>query len=280
MANTTIAVLMSVYKSEQARKLNRCLKSVWIDQTRKPDQIVLIKDGPLGDELEHVIEDWKSDLGEIIVTHQNEKNIGLTKSLNIGLQYVKSDYIARMDSDDVSLPTRFAIQEKFLNEHPEIAVLGGNTQEFDDTHECLLVRNYPKKDEIRKFIARACPLEHPAVMMRTSLFTEMGIRYDERYRNTQDLALWFDVLRAGLEIDNLDDIVLLFENDDTIYKRRSRSKAMNELKIYTRGIYSLYGLFTYRYIYPITRYAFRMMPVSFMKWVYRSDLRKKFLAKK
>ena len=98
----SISVLMSVYKSEKADYLARALRSVWTDQTLKPDEIVLVEDGPLGDELIRVIIDWKSLLRERLVLLRNDCNLGLTKSLNKGLSVVKSDFIARMDSDDIA----------------------------------------------------------------------------------------------------------------------------------------------------------------------------------
>ena len=72
-------------------------------------------------------------------------------------------------------------------------------------------------------------------------------------------------------------ITLYFRRDDSIYKRRNKSKAINEFKIYMNGIFKLHGLFTYKYIYPITRLIFRLMPTSIIKWGYNSKIRKSLL---
>ena len=77
---------MSVYKLDNPQYLDRSLQSVWIDQTLKPDQIVLIKDGPLGEKLENTIDKWKQILTDKLCIISNSENIGLTKSLNIGLK--------------------------------------------------------------------------------------------------------------------------------------------------------------------------------------------------
>ena len=135
----TISVLMSVYKSEKGEYLDRSLQSVWDDQTRKPEQIVLVEDGPLTEELYAVIDKWKGMLGDKLVVCRNEQNLGLTKSLNKGIELITSDLIARSDSDDISAPQRFELQEKFFRENPEIDILGGSMQEFDNEHECLNV---------------------------------------------------------------------------------------------------------------------------------------------
>lgn len=270
----SISVLMSVYKSEKADYLDRALRSVWTDQTLKPDEIVLIEDGPLGDELRRIITDWKSLLGERLVLLRNTKNLGLTKSLNKGLKVIKSDFIARMDSDDISHPLRFERQIKYLKEHPEISVVGGSLQEFDAAHECLNIRHYPLTNEmVISSICKASPLAHPTVMMRRTIF-ENGLSYNEKYRTSQDIALWFDVLCHGYKIGNVEDITIYFRRDSDMYRRRSKNKAWNEFKIYMNGISRLYGFLSWRYIFPIARLIFRLLPVSIVKWIYSSDMRK------
>lgn len=116
---------MSVYKKEKADYLNLALKSVWDDQELKPNEIVLIQDGPLGEDLLVVIKDWKKKLGGALKVHVNQENIGLTKSLNIGIGLISNDLIARMDSDDISLPCRFRVQHDFLLSHPGVDIMGG-----------------------------------------------------------------------------------------------------------------------------------------------------------
>ena len=273
----TISVLMSVYKSEKGEYLDRSLRSVWDDQTRKPEQIVLVEDGPLIEGLYAVIGKWKEMLGDKLVVCQNEQNLGLTKSLNKGIELITSDLIARSDSDDISAPQRFELQEKFFRENPEIDILGGSMQEFDDEHECLNVRHYPlTHEDACRYIVKACPLAHPAVMMRRRLFDE-GLRYDERYRMSQDIKLWYDAVLAGYRMANLPEIVLFFRQQGDVFRRRSRVKAWNEFKIYMNGIYRMHGLFTLAYRYPIARYIFRNLPPSLVKRIYESGMRKKVL---
>lgn len=274
----TISVLMSVYKSEKADCLNRALRSVWTDQTLKPDEIVLIEDGPLGDELACVIADWKSLLNERLVLLRNDCNLGLTKSLNKGLSVIKSDLIARMDSDDISHPLRFERQVRYLKEHPEVSVVGGSLQEFSTEHENLGVRHYPQtNEEVKRSICKASPLAHPTVMMRRCLF-DNGLRYDERYRTSQDLALWYDALCEGYQIGNIKDVTIYFRREGDVFKRRGQKKnTISEFKIYTNGIARLYGCFSWRYIYPIARLIFRLLPVTIVRKIYGSDIRKRVL---
>lgn len=275
----TISVIIAVYKSEKPEYLNLALRSIWDDQTYKPKEIVLIADGPLGEDLEEVICTWKQVLNDNLILCRNEVNLGLTKSLNKGLKFATGDLIARMDSDDISHPKRFELQRNFLLAHPEIDIVGGSLQEFNNSEECLNIRHYPQNpDEIRKYICKASPLAHPTVMMRRAIF-DAGLTYDERFRTSQDIALWFDVLVRGYKISNIEDITIYFRLADDVYKRRSRAKAFNEFKIYISGIYRLHGIFTMAYIYPTCRLLFRLMPQNMIKSIYGSKLRKAILSK-
>lgn len=272
----TISVLMSVYKKETGAHLDRSMNSIWTEQTLKPDAIVLVEDGPLTDELYAVIGRWKKMLGDKLISAKNEVNKGLTAALNLGLEFITTDFVARMDSDDKSAPDRFYLQSKFLNEHPDIAVVSGTLVEFDSTNPCISERHYPT-DNIKQYICKASPLAHAASMIRMSVFREGHLRYDPRYPLNEDIALWYDMLRMGYKLGNIDDIVYYVDCDGGMFERRSKEKAWPEFKVYMRGIKDLYGLFTYRYIYPISRYIFRLMPISVISKIYGSSVRKKFL---
>ena len=273
----TLSVIISVYQTEKPKYFEEALKSVWDDQTRKPEQIVLVEDGPLTEGLYNVVNAWKEKLGDAFCVCQNETNLGLTKSLNIALDHVTSDLVARMDSDDRSDAMRFERQEAYLESHPDVDIVGGALQEFDETHECLNIRQYPQThEEVKKYIMKACPLAHPSVMMRMKIFRE-GLRYDERYRMSQDIQLWFDAVLKGYHIGNIPEVVLYFRREGDVFKRRSRVKAKNEFKIYMNGIYRMHGLWTTAYRYPIARYIFRNLPTPIVKWIYGSRLRTKVL---
>ncbi len=275
----SISVLMSVYKSEKSSYLDRALKSVWDDQTLKPNEIILVEDGPLGEDLNEVVDHWKERLSDRLVLLYNEVNLGLTKSLNKGIKYVRSEYIARMDSDDISDPLRFERQFNYLQEHPGIDVLGGALQEFNDENSNLNVRHYPlSPEQCREYIVKASPLAHPTVMMRRRIFDE-GITYNEQYRTSQDIALWFELLSKGYSIANIPEVTILFRRDDAVFKRRNRSKAINEFKIYMSGIKRLYGVYTFAYLYPMFRLVFRLLPTFVVKWIYGSSIRKRVVEK-
>lgn len=269
---------MSVYKSEKPAYLDRSLQSVWDDQILKPDEIILVQDGPIGEELDAVINKWKEKLNDALVLLVNETNLGLTRSLNKGIKVAKGEYIARMDSDDISLPDRFLHQVKYLDEHPEICVLGGAIQEFNDQDGIIGERHFPAETaSIRQYIHKASPVAHPAIMIRKSLFDE-GVLYNEEYRTTQDLALWFDVLATGHKMANIDEFVLQFRRENDVYQRRkNKADSRLELKIHLKGIRMLFGFSPIKSMYPIARYILRLMPNSIIHIFYNGSLRRKLL---
>lgn len=277
----TISALISVYEKENPEYLRQALESIWESQTLKPDQIVLVEDGPLPKELEEEIDNSELRIengsSTVVTVVKLPVNGGLTKALNEGLKYVTGDLIARMDSDDISESHRFERQVAYLESHPDVDIISGSLQEFDAENECLNVRHYPQThEECVKFIVKACPLAHPSVMMRRRIFEE-GLKYDERYRMSQDIKLWYDAVLAGYRLGNIPEVTLFFRREGDVFRRRSRAKAWNEFKIYMNGIYRLKGLFTLSYRYPIARYIFRNLPPSLVKRIYGSSIRNKVL---
>lgn len=280
----TISVLISVYKNEKPEYLKQAMESIWESQTLKPEQIVLVEDGPLPDSLEEIVQSFKfqvqSEGHTTFTVVKLPANGGLTKALNEGIKYVTGDLIARMDSDDISEPHRFERQVAYMESHPDVDIISGSLQEFDAENDCLNIRHYPQThEECVKFIVKACPLAHPSVMMRKRIFEE-GLKYDERYRMSQDIKLWYDAVLAGYRLGNIPEVTLFFRREGDVFRRRSRAKAWNEFKIYMNGIYRLKGLFTLSYRYPIARYIFRNLPPTLVKRIYGSKIRKRVLENK
>lgn len=270
---------MSVYKSEKPAFLNRSLQSVWDDQSLKPDKIVLVQDGPVGDELSEVLNQWRKKLGDNLCLLKNDINIGLTKSLIKGLAQITTKYVARMDSDDISCPERLKKQFVFLENNPEIAIVGCDIQEFSEKDDNMGVRKFPRTtQEAINTIYKANPLAHPAVMIRMSMFDE-GISYNPNYRTTQDLALWFDALAAGYKVANLNEVLLKFRREDGIYHRRANWKdSWLEFKIHEKGILKLYGFAPYKSLFPIARFLIKFLPSSLLKCLYNVNLREKLIS--
>ena len=149
----TISVLMSTYIKEQPNYLDEAMRSIWTEQTRKPDQIVLVEDGPLPTALYGILSKWQNVIGDKLTIIENKQNKGLALSLNDGIEACKGDLIARMDTDDIALPDRLKLQEEYMNAHPDVEILGGSLREFNDQGTLNKTRQYPQTiKEIRKSI--------------------------------------------------------------------------------------------------------------------------------
>lgn len=272
-----ISVLMSTYYRERPDYLEEAMKSIWTDQIRKPDQIVLVEDGPLTPELDKVVDSWKEQLGDILTIVANKENLGLAEALNTGIEYCKGTYIARMDSDDKSTPNRFLLQEKYLDEHPYVSILGGALEEFNDQGTLSNIRHYPLHMKgVLSTMYKASPLGHPTVMFRNIFFTS-GHRYNDHYYICEDVALWFEAIHDGYVIHNLPDVILYFRRNDSMMTRRGKEKAWSEFHAYVDGIKAIYGEYSFKYIYPVMRLIFRLMPTPLIKLVYNSNFRKKIV---
>lgn len=276
----TISVLMSVYCSEQPKFFDQAIGSVMEKQTLLPNQLVLVEDGKLTPELYAVVDKWKKRLGDKMTVLKQKENLGLTKSLNHGIKSISDDIIARMDSDDISLPERFRLQVEFLEKHPEIDILGGAIEEIDEHENILNNRFYPEGQQaILKTIYRTNPIAHSTVMIRRRIF-DNGLQYNEKYRTSQDLALWIDAICAGYRISNIPDIVLKFRRLSVVFHRRRRKKNLwCEFRIYCNGIRRIYGPISTKYVFPVMRMLLKLMPTAIVKWAYQSNIRKKLTEK-
>jgi glycosyltransferase involved in cell wall biosynthesis len=141
-----------------------------------------------------------------VVLVRNERNLGLTLSLNRGLELARGEYVARMDCDDISLPERLARQVAFMDAHPEVGACGAWALEIDQDGKVIGAREAPVGEQLHYFYWRAS-LIHPAAMFRFE--RGAGPRYDPAARYSQDYDLWFRI-RAGRRLDNLPERLLLY----------------------------------------------------------------------
>ena len=122
------SVLMSLYKNEKPEYLREALDSV-LNQTLLPDEIVIVEDGPLTEELNAVLKEYKEKNSSIRLI-PFAKNRGLGLALRDGIVECKNEWIARMDTDDICKPERFEKQLAYLENHKDIVLLGTAIEEF------------------------------------------------------------------------------------------------------------------------------------------------------
>jgi len=202
-----ISVIMSVYNSEQY--LQESIDSI-LDQTFNDFEFIITDDCSTDGSFE-IIKSYAM-LDKRIKYFRNSENIGLTKSLNLMLDIAKGKYIARMDSDDISMPDRFSKQFDFMENNPEIGVLGTNIRFFGNYNadSDLPTSNNDLKAELlfRDMIM------HPTVMIRRSVMDENNLRYDEDFRISQDYDLWGRMIRFT-EFANMPEILLKYRFVDS-----------------------------------------------------------------
>ena len=203
------SVLISVYIREQATLLDRALQSILVNQSVKPSELVLVEDGPLTDGLYHVIDKYKQIFPEL-VSVKLPQNGGLGNALNAGLKQCRYEWIARMDSDDISLPTRFEKQLEYLETHPDTDVLGCALGEFEDNeHEVISIKACPVS--VDSYIKFRSPVNHPTVFFRKSSVQSAGGYQHCHFM--EDYHLWIRMYAMGMHITSLQDVLYLFKMD-------------------------------------------------------------------
>ena len=184
--NPEVTVIMSVYNG--AAHLRESVESI-LTQTYSGFEFVIVDDGSEDDSAEILRELARRD--KRIVTIRNERNIGLTRSLNRALRRARGEYIARHDADDVAMPNRFEEQVSVLEHHPDYDVVGTDYVVIG-TDGKVVEQGIPSHyaDDTRRAITRGRnPLCHSSVMLRKRVLDRLG-PYDEAYRYGQDYELW------------------------------------------------------------------------------------------
>ena len=200
------SVLMSVYKNESPNYLKLALESIYEKQTRKPDEIVVVFDGPIPDELYFVLSDFRKGKENVVFYYPQEINRGLGEALRIGSEKCTGDYILRMDSDDISDPERFAKQIMYVETHPEIDVLGTNIAEFQESEleENKRIRVCPTEHtDIVKMGKKRNPMNHVTVCIKREALKKCG-GY-ETLLLLEDYYLWLKMIVAGCKLANLNE---------------------------------------------------------------------------
>ncbi len=202
----TYSVLMSVYKNDSPEYLKVALQSIYDNQTRKPDEIVIVFDGPLNDGLYKVLEDFKEGKDSFVKYLPQEINRGLGEALRIGSENCTGDYILRMDSDDVSDMNRFEKQMAYVEAHPDIDVLGTDIAEFNQSPDepNMRVRACPANHEdIVRMGKKRNPMNHVSVCMKRSSLLKCG-----GYQTLlllEDYYLWLHMIADNCKFANINE---------------------------------------------------------------------------
>lgn len=235
--NILVSVLMSVY-NERAEYLDEAISSI-LNQTYENIEFIIVNDG-CDETCSRLLDSYQTQDNRIKII-KNESNIGLTKSLNKGLRIAKGKYVARMDSDDSSLPDRIGKQVGYMEENQDIAVLGTEACDFDGNKlDVIFYAESFEATKVRMLFVNA-GVYHPTAMIRSSFLREHNIRYDEAYRVSQDYRMWVDVMMAGGIIWTLREPLLKYRiHSGQITQKKQEIQQMYARK--TQGVYLDYLL--------------------------------------
>ncbi|WP_421227873.1 glycosyltransferase [Aeromonas enteropelogenes] len=227
-----ISVLISIFSKDDPRFLDVALRSIYDDQTLKPEQIVIVADGPLLQIQSTIIDKFSRDCAKEVVTFLPlTHNVGLATALNEGLKKCRNNLVARMDADDISQPLRFEQQLKFMRMHPEIDICGTFVDEIDtDTETYISTRKVPlSHDEIVSFAKKRSPVNHPSVMFKKNIVLAVG-GYPE-FRKSQDFALWSLLIVKHARFANINKVLLKMRTGHNMMDRRGFSYLKFECKV-------------------------------------------------
>lgn len=267
--------LMSVYKEEKPSFLDLSLQSME-SQTVPPSEYILMLDGPIGNELQAIIDHHQQKMGHILHTIQLERNLGLHGSLRIGVEQCSYEWIARMDTDDYSDPHRIEHQKNFLTNHPNYDVIGTLCTEFIESpsHPICLVQLPETDTEIRKFAKLRNPCRHPSILFRKSAVLEAG-NY-QNYPYFEDYDLFVRMLMRGSKFYNIQEPLVSMRVNEDFYSRRGGWPYTKDMVGFRWHLHKLGFLSTSQALKGIILHSIVcLVPNGLREWAYKKLLRKR-----
>ena len=258
MKDYRISVLMGIYNC--APTLQEALDSLYV-QTYQGFKIILCDDGSKDDTLKIAEENAKKHENVIVI--KNEHNMGLNYTLNHCLEYADTEFCARMDGDDTCHPTRFEKEIKFLDEHPEYAIVSTTMHHFDEMgiFRTGMASGEPKPSDYPKGV----PFNHAPCMIRTSAYkTVGGYSVSCKLLRQEDYHLWLKMYEKGFRGYMLNEPLYNMRDDRNAYARRNWISRRNEAYVKYLACKMLNLPFWY-YMYCLKPIILYIMPQWFYK---------------
>lgn len=211
---------MCVYNGE--KYLKEAIESI-LNQTYQNFEFLIVNDAST-DKTSNILTQYQDHRIRII---HNSLNLGLTKSLNIGLREAKGEYIARMDADDISLPERLNIQKKFLDEHKDIVCVGTESIVINKDGKTIGKKKVTIDSSISFRILLINQLIHSATMFRASIVKNIG-GYNESYTYAQDYELWSRLNKKRYSIINIERPLIKYRHHQSSITQKSNNKYLPE----------------------------------------------------
>lgn len=268
------SILMPVYYKENPAWFKTSIESV-LNQTLKPDEIVIVKDGKLTKELDAVIEEFNNqyvDLFNIVVLPQN---VGQGQARNAGLKVCKNNIVALMDSDDIARQDRFEKQIKYLVTHPDVDCVGSFITEFEeDPDDIESIKAVPiTHEEIFNFGKWRSPMNNVTVVYKKDKVLEVGAY--NTFNFGEDYYLFAKMLMNGCKFYNFKEcLVNARAGSKMLAKRVGWNKIKQEFLLFYefRKMGYINNLQFVRNV--SLKFLLRIIPNWLRSWIYRKFLRR------
>lgn len=269
------SIITSVYKNDKPEFVKEALDSMLVNQSVRPEEIVLVQDGLIPNDLAAIIHNYEGKYSGLFHIIRLDKNAGLGNALRLGVENAKYDIIARMDSDDICLPDRFEKQLMYLENHPECDIVGGQMTEFIDSPDNIVGRREVPltNEDIYKYMKSRCALNHVTVMFRKEAVLKAG-NYQDWFWN-EDYYLWVRMMKAKCQFANIPDVAVNVRSGAEQYARRGGKKYF-ESEIGIKRLMLKEGMITKKEfaINYIERFIIqRILPNKVRGWVFRKFAR-------
>lgn len=236
-------------------------------QTYQGFKVIMCDDGSTDSTVE-VAQSYVDRFPDKFILIKNERNMGLNYTLNHCLEYADTEYVARMDGDDISLSDRFEKEVRFLDEHPEYAIVSGPMNYFDEKG---IFRTGKGKGEVTKMnFTHGTPFCHAPCMVRIDAYKQVGgYSVADNLLRVEDYHLWFKMYIAGFKGYNLEDPIYNMRDDRNAKKRRNFKGYINETRLKSWGFRKL-GLPIYTQFYALRPLVIALLPSFIYNHLHRS----------
>lgn len=228
-----VSVLISIYSKERPDYFKQALESIGCAQTVIPDEIVVVQDGPIGNNLNTVLIDFKQKYSGILKIVGYSTNKGLGYALNYGLKECTHNIVLRMDSDDIAFNNRIELQKLIFSENPSIDICGMQIEEFDENGKTYVRKVPSSKASIIKYSKIRNPLNHVTVGFKRDKILSLGSYKEMMY--FEDYYLWLRCIKNGYNIINIPkNGVMVRAGIDMIGRRRGIAYIKHEFNFFSR----------------------------------------------
>ena len=263
-----ISVVMSVYQNDDAENFRCAVESI-LSQTYSPSEIILVVDGPVSKEIESILKEYA--MNQLFKIMRLPENVGLGLALQKGCTEAQYPLIARMDSDDISDPTRFEKQIKHLQENPNCDVVGTFGVKFFNSLENVYdEKKLPITDqEIKKIMPKRNPLNHMSIMIKKEALLKSG-NYQNWYL-AEDYYLWLRMCLSGATFHNIPENLVSIRVDNHTFAKRHGMKYFKSLKRLYKFMLTNKMISRWRYLKNVlVRFVYHVLiPRWLKKLIYR-----------